>query len=87
MVVVVGIVRFWIEMREKKQAYYFAVEERMTGVFFGSCGLSGWKPEHRHAMLGYWIRTSRTGQGIATAAARHVACGELMKTIFNMDHS
>jgi RimJ/RimL family protein N-acetyltransferase len=66
-------VHFWMAMREKQQAYYFAVVERATGVFLGSCGLSGWNPEHRHAMLGYWIRTSRTGQGIATTAARQVA--------------
>ena len=66
-------VNFWIETREKKQAFYFAVEERVSGVFLGSCGLSGWNSNHRHAMLGYWIRTSRTGQGVATAAARQVA--------------
>ena len=66
-------VNFWIEMREKKQAYYFAIEEPTSGTFLGSCGLSGWNPEHRHAMLGYWIRTSRTGRGIATEAARQVA--------------
>ena len=28
---------------------------------------------HNFANLGYWVRTSRTGQGIATAAARLVA--------------
>jgi len=66
-------VNFWIEMREKGQAFYYAVEDQATGVFLGSCGLSGLSSEHKHAMLGYWVRTRRTRRGVATSAARLVA--------------
>ena len=68
-----GYVDYWVEMREKGQAFYYAVVDSATGEFLGSCGLAGLSVEHKHAGLGYWVRTSRTGQGIATAAARLVA--------------
>ena len=64
---------WWIKAREQDFAFYYAVEDAVTGDFLGSCGLSGVSAEHRHASLGYWIRTSATGSGIATAAARLVA--------------
>jgi ribosomal-protein-serine acetyltransferase len=69
----VEYVTYWIRMREKEQAFYYAIEDLRTGTFLGSCGISDLNREHRHAMLGYWVRTSRTCQGIATAAARLVA--------------
>jgi len=68
-----GYVDYWVEMREKGQAFYYAVVDSATGEFLGSCGLAGLSAEHKHAGLGYWVRTSRTGQGIATAAACLVA--------------
>jgi ribosomal-protein-serine acetyltransferase len=68
-----GYVNYWVEMREKDRAFYYAVVDSATGGFLGSCGLAGLNTEHRHAGLGYWVRTSRMGQGIATTAARMVA--------------
>jgi ribosomal-protein-serine acetyltransferase len=68
-----GYVDYWVEAREKDQAFYYAVVDPATGEFLGSCGLAGLSVEHKHAGLGYWVRTSRTGQGIATAAACLVA--------------
>jgi len=68
-----GYVNYWVEMWEKGQAFYYAVVDPATGEFLGSCGLAGLNAEHKHAGLGYWVRTSRTGQGIATTAARQVA--------------
>ena len=68
-----GYVDYWVKMREKGRAFYYAIEESASGEFLGSCGLAGWHSEHKHAGLGYWVRTSRTGQGIATAAACLVA--------------
>ena len=64
---------WWIKAREQGFAFYYAVEDATTGEFLGSCGLSGYSAEHRHASLGYWIRTTATRRGIATAAARLVA--------------
>ena len=37
------------------------------------CGLNRIDHENRRANLGYWIRTSRTGSGIATAVTRLLA--------------
>lgn len=41
--------------------------------FLGGCGLNQIRPEHRVANLGYWVRTSATGRGVATAAVRELA--------------
>ena len=65
-------VNWWIKAREEGFAFYYAVEDVATGALLGSCGLSGYSAEHRHASIGYWIRTSATRRGVATAAARMV---------------
>src|SRR3990172_4536404 len=39
----------------------------MDGSYLGGCGLNG-IGEYKFANLGYWVRTSRTKQGVATAA-------------------
>lgn len=65
-------VGWWIKARERKVAFYYAIEDLASGRFLGSCGVSDYSGEHRHAMLGYWVRTSATGRGVATAAARLV---------------
>jgi len=65
-------VDWWIEARERRMAYYYVVEDKKSEHFLGVCGLSDYSTEHRHAMLGYWIRTSWTGRGVATQAARRV---------------
>ena len=65
-------VAWWIAARERGTAYYYALLDPVDGGFAGACGLSGYSAEHRHAMLGYWIRSSRTGHGLATHAARRV---------------
>jgi len=65
-------VHWWRHCWTKATAYYFAVEDRATGEFLGSCGLSDLLKEHRRAGLGFWIRSSRTGRGFATEAARLV---------------
>ena len=52
---------------------------RLTGwtvfviSFVGGCALNDINQTHNFANLGYWVRTSRTGQGVATAAALLVA--------------
>jgi ribosomal-protein-serine acetyltransferase len=40
------------------------------GRFLGGCGLNQINRLHRFANLGYWVRTSAAGQGVATAAVR-----------------
>ncbi len=65
-------VAWWIRARERKIAFYYAIVDSGSGRFLGSCGVSDYSAEHRRAMLGYWVRTSATGRGVATAAARLV---------------
>jgi RimJ/RimL family protein N-acetyltransferase len=43
------------------------------GRYLGGCGLNQINRTHRFANLGYWVRTSATRQGVATAAVRQLA--------------
>lgn len=52
--------------------YNFVIVDQ-AGRLLGGCGLNQLRPEHRLAHLGYWVRTSATGRGVATAAVRALA--------------
>lgn len=54
-------------------AFEFAIVDAVTGEYLGGCGVNQVNAMHGFANLGYWVRTSRTGRGVATAAARLVA--------------
>lgn len=43
------------------------------GRFLGGCGVNQINRIHRFGNLGYWVRTSATGRGVATEAVRQVA--------------
>jgi len=53
--------------------YDFLIEDRIDGRPLGICGLNNLDGGNRLANLGYWIRTSKTRQGVATAVAPLVA--------------
>ncbi|WP_426663968.1 GNAT family N-acetyltransferase [Rhodanobacter aciditrophus] len=53
--------------------FAFAARDASSGDLLGGCGLNQLNLPHRSANLGYWVRASRQGHGIATAAARLVA--------------
>jgi len=53
---------------KKDTEYNFKVIDPKHGALIGMCGLNFINTENRMANLGYWIRTSRSGQGAATAA-------------------
>lgn len=53
--------------------YQFAILDAANGVFLGGAGLNHFNTMYRMANLGYWVRTSATGQGVASRAARMVA--------------
>ena len=55
---------------EKGSEYEFAITDSRDGVFLGGAGLNRIDIANRIANLGYWTRTSRTGNGVATIAAR-----------------
>jgi ribosomal-protein-serine acetyltransferase len=53
--------------------YSFAIFERDGGRFLGGVGLNFFNRVHQMANLGYWVRTSAAGRGVATGATRRVA--------------
>ncbi|HUT52178.1 MAG TPA: GNAT family N-acetyltransferase [bacterium] len=67
----------WVNSRaeawEKGEEYAFAIEDQMTGEFLGGCGINRIDRLNLFANLGYWVRSGRAGQGIATEATRLLA--------------
>lgn len=63
----------WIESQadawETGTEYNFAITDSKGGFFIGGCGLNNINHADRVANLGYWVRSSRTRQGVATTAA------------------
>lgn len=64
--------RTWIESQpdkwEKGSEYNFAISYSEGPLYLGCCGLNVIDRGCGIANLGYWIRTSQTNKGIATAA-------------------
>ncbi len=58
---------------EKDEAYEFVIKSLTTNRVIGSVGLNQVNRVHGMSNLGYWVRSSQTGQGIASRAARLVA--------------
>jgi ribosomal-protein-serine acetyltransferase len=65
----------WAESREAAfatgEAYEFVVVDR-AGTLLGVCGINSVNRLERAANLGYWVRSSLAGRGIAPAAAAQV---------------
>jgi ribosomal-protein-serine acetyltransferase len=53
--------------------YSFGIFAEDTGRFLGGVGLNFINRVHRLGNLGYWVRTSAAGRGVATKAARLMA--------------
>jgi ribosomal-protein-serine acetyltransferase len=53
--------------------YGFGIFDAKTGKFLGGVGLSQVNRIHQMANLGYWVRTSCAGRGVASSAARLAA--------------
>lgn len=53
----------------RAEAFDFLVTERATGALLGACALNHLDHGNRRANLGYWVRTSARGRGVATEAA------------------
>jgi RimJ/RimL family protein N-acetyltransferase len=68
--------RHWIrtqqELTPQGLAYEFAIRDD-AGRYLGGCGVNQVNKTNRFANLGYWVRTSAMGQGVAPAAVRLVA--------------
>ncbi|MBI5943980.1 MAG: GNAT family N-acetyltransferase [Chloroflexi bacterium] len=53
--------------------YAFAITDANNGELLGSCSLSHIHPLYRFCNLGYWVRSSQRGKGIAGCAAKLIA--------------
>lgn len=53
--------------------YTFAICDAVDGSFCGACGLNHFDHDTLRANLGYWVRASKSGRGLATRAARLLA--------------
>ena len=69
--------QLWVESRpddcQNAIECSFAIIDSKDGSFLGGCGLSNINRTDRCVNLGYWVRTSRSGHGLAPAAALGVA--------------
>lgn len=65
--------RRWVctrpESWEAATEYSFLIESLESGQFVGGCGINRIDAVHNTGNLGYWIRSSQTRKGHATAAA------------------
>lgn len=53
--------------------YAFAISDSQTGQILGGCSLSHIHPVYHFCNLGYWVRTSRHGEGFAARATKLIA--------------
>jgi ribosomal-protein-serine acetyltransferase len=58
---------------EKGEHYSFVIQDQTEERFLGSVGINFVNRVHNFANLGYWIRSSCAGRGLATAAVRLAA--------------
>lgn len=67
----------WVESRanawDRNIEYSFVIMRNSDEVFLGGCGINHINRLHNFANLGYWIRSSAAGQGVATRATRLTA--------------
>lgn len=67
--------RRWIEAQisafAARKAFEFVILAA-DGRFLGSCGINQIDEANHRANLGYWVRSSATGRGVATAAVRQL---------------
>lgn len=53
--------------------FSFAITDKQSGALLGACSLSHIHPVYFYCNLGYWVRSSQRGHGIAGSAARLAA--------------
>jgi RimJ/RimL family protein N-acetyltransferase len=67
--------RSWLALQvqafQQRTAFEFAITTD-DGQYLGGCGLNQLDALNHRANLGYWVRSSATGRGVATDAVRQV---------------
>src|SRR6202140_4367061 len=65
--------RCWLQGRERERfegrSYDFAITDAKNGELIGGCGIDRIQSKNRLGNLYYWVRTSQTNKGAATAGA------------------
>ncbi len=61
------------DARARGEECAFVVIDAVDGALLGGCGMNQIDAANRRANLGYWVRTTATGRGVATEAARLAA--------------
>jgi RimJ/RimL family protein N-acetyltransferase len=73
----------WVRARVEPVAdpreYHFVIVDA-DGWFLGACGINQINSIHRFCNLGYWVRTTATGRGVATEAVRQAAAFAFQNT-------
>lgn len=70
---VAEFVRIVGETWDSGRYYAFAITDAHDGMILGAASLSHIHPVYNFCNLGYWIRSSRRGNGLASRAARLAA--------------
>jgi len=68
-----GWMKQFDDLWENDKEYHFQVIETTTNQFVGTVFLNHVERRYQMANLGYWVRISRVGEGIATEAAKLAA--------------
>jgi RimJ/RimL family protein N-acetyltransferase len=75
-------IRLQIEAARQKKAFELVIVGE-GGRLLGGCGINQINSMHRFANLGYWVRTSATGRGVAPAAVQQAAAYAFRETDLN----
>jgi ribosomal-protein-serine acetyltransferase len=62
-----------VDPEQSEEAYSFGIFDQTSKRFLGGVGLNFIIRVHQIANLGYWVRTSAIGKGVASKATRLVA--------------
>ncbi|HAV76410.1 MAG TPA: N-acetyltransferase [Anaerolineae bacterium] len=68
-----GFIRITRARWEEKTLFAFAIIDAGNGDLLGGCGLSYKHPVYHFCNLGYWVRTTKQGNGFAGRAAKLAA--------------
>jgi len=71
-----------IELARQRKAFEFVIVGDAHRLL-GGCGINQINAMNQFANLGYWVRTSATGRGVAPAAVRAVAAYAFRETDLN----
>jgi RimJ/RimL family protein N-acetyltransferase len=67
----------WLDSRDQMWSegieYDFVVFDAKDNIFLGGCAIDQINRKHNFANLGYWVRTSQEGKGIATATVKLIS--------------